>query len=152
MKNTLDNYSKDFAKLLDRLYNLELDLEFLEDIYTEYESKINLAIKKDNIRLAKKALQKKLMAYSDFLELKNLVSHLYNCKYKIYMLLKSFEIEYSNIVFNYENNNEKELSLCIKNFSKIKNNLYKEFLKINDVPEFIPPEVNLDDEIKIYIE
>lgn len=151
MKNVLDNYSKDFANLLDRLSDLELDLEFLEDIYVEYETKVTLAIKKDNIKLAKKALQKKLMAYNDFLELKNLVSHIYYYKYKIHTLLEKFEVEYSNIVFNYENNNSKELSSCIKKFSKIESNLSEEFKKINDVPEFIPTEFNLDTELKKYI-
>lgn len=151
MKNVLDNYSKDFANLLDRLSDLELDLEFLEDIYVEYETKVTLAIKKDNIKLAKKALQKKLMAYNDFLELKNLVSHIYYCKYKIHTLLEKFEVEYSNIVFNYENNNSKELSSSIKKFSKIESNLSEEFKKINDVPEFIPTEFNLDTELKKYI-
>lgn len=151
MKDVLDEFSKDFADLLDRLSELQCDLDFLENICNEYQSKIKLAINKNNIHLAKKALTKHSMAYSDFLELKNLVYHLFNCKNEIYTLLKSLEIEYVSIITNYENNNESSLNSSIKKFSKLEYELNKEFSSINNVPEFIPPEIDLDKELKNYI-
>ena len=75
-KNTLDDLLFEFSDLIDKLYSLKSDIYWLKDMCLDYDSKIQLAIKKDNINLAKKALEKKLALEIELKTMEDKVNYL----------------------------------------------------------------------------
>lgn len=154
LKTILDARSKDFSNLLDNLSILTGDMEWLKDTSLELHNKIKLAIEKDNISLAKKALNKKFSFDLEIKALEKRLNNLYNCKSKIQILLKNLEDEYDNIIENYENKLTNKTLSCIKNFSKIEKDLRNEFLiaeKYLTNNDYENKVIDINEELKKYL-
>lgn len=154
-KNTLDNLLFEFSDLIDKLYSLKSDIYWLKDMCLDYDSKIKLAIQKENINLAKKALQKKLALETELKFMENKVNYLIGAESTIDELLTQLEAEYENIEANHENNYKFKTSSHIKNFSNIEQKIKDKFIESKKyIDKTLNPQlfnINLDEEIKKYI-
>lgn len=154
LKKILDDLSLDFSNLLDKLSTLKTDMEWIKDICSDYDFKIKLAIKKGNIHLAKKALEKKLTSDIELNHLYTKFNYLSECKSTIHILLKELEDEYDNLVASYESKLNSKVSSSMKIFSNIESKLKTEFSNIEKGLDNLPPptfDMNIDEEIKKYL-
>ncbi|MBY0755819.1 hypothetical protein K5V21_10170 [Clostridium sardiniense] len=154
LKKILDDLSLDFSNLLDKLSTLETDIEWINDICSDYDSKVKLAVQKGNIHLAKKALEKKITSDIELNHLYAKSNYLSECKSTIHMLLKELEDEYDNLVANYESKLNSKVSSSMKIFSNIESKLKTEFSNIEKGLDNLPPptfDINIDEEIKKYL-
>lgn len=154
-KNTLDDLLFEFSDLIDKLYSLKSDIYWIKDLCLDYDSKIKLAIQKENINLAKKALQKKLSLETELRFMENKVNYLVEAESTIDKLLTKLEDEYENIEANHENNYKFKTASHIKNFSNIEQKIKDKFIEteeyIDKSSNFQAINIDLDEEIKKYI-
>ncbi|MDQ0148718.1 hypothetical protein ACFO6R_00815 [Eubacterium multiforme] len=153
-KTILDARSKDFSNLLDNLSILTGDMEWLKDTSLELHNKIKLAIEKNNIPLAKKALNKKFSFDLEIHSLEKRLHHLNDCKLKIQNLLKNLEDEYDNIIISYENKLTNQTLFYMKSFSKIEKDLRKELLITEEIftnRDYENKVIDINEELKKYL-
>ena len=155
-KNTLDDLLFEFSDLIDKLYSLKSDIYWLKDMCLDYDSKIQLAIKKDNINLAKKALEKKLAIEIELKTMEDKVNYLSEAESIIDTLLNKLESEQDNIETNYKNNYKFKTASHIKNFSNIEGKIKNKFLETKETLDKTSNpsssfDIDIDEEIKKYI-
>lgn len=155
-KNTLENLSLEFSNLIDKLYTLKSDINWLQDMCLDYNVKIQLAIKKGNINLAKKALEKKLILEIEVKSMEDKVNYLSETETIIDELLNQLEAEYDNISTNRKDKSSFKVSSYIKTFAKTEQKIKDKFLEVEEtlVQNSPPPssfDINIDEEIKKYI-
>lgn len=154
-KNTLDDLLFEFSDLIDKLYSLKSDIYWLKDMCLDYDSKIKLAIQKENINLAKKALEKKLTLEIELKTMEDKVTYLLEAESTIDTLLTKLEAEYENIETNQENNYKFKTTSHINNFSNIEQKIKNKFLEtkenLDKTLEVPALNIDIDEEIKKYI-
>lgn len=111
------------SQFIDDLILLKEDLSILKEMTLDLNNKIILSINKNNIPLAKKALNKKLDIDMDIFYLEKKIHYLNKVENSVENLFENLKFEYNKILCNYES--KKDLALFSKFNRSLKDSINK---------------------------